>query len=91
MISHLRTSRTNSSEVMGCLRKCAFDIGVGEPAQVGVKIGGEVEVVPGVFSVAVPQMQAQVGDEGFRIAAGEDPPVDVLDHVGVAQVVEPRR
>ena len=76
---------------MGRRRLDGLDAGVGQCAQVGVKVGGEVEVVPGVLGVGVPQVQAQVRDERFGVLPGAGPRVDDLDDVGVAQIVGPWR
>ncbi len=78
MVSQVRTSRKKSSEVMGCLRESGFDVGVGEPAQVRMEIGCKVEVVPGVLRAAVPKMQTQIGNQCFRVAAGENAPRETV-------------
>ncbi len=88
-VSQLRTRVKNSSAAMGRLRQDGLDAGVGQCAQVGVKVGGEVEVVPGVLGVGVPQVQAQIRDERFGVLPGAGTGVDDLDDVGVAQIVGP--
>ena len=53
-VSQARTKPKKSSDAMTRLRQDRLDAAVGEGAQVGVEVGGEMEVVPGVLGVGVP-------------------------------------